>query len=197
MSLTDTRQLMRSRRRALGHWQRQRAARALAGNACRLPHWHRAGRIGLYLANDGEIDPVAIARLAWRQGKRCYLPVVLDQGAMEFRLWYPQQRLLPNRFGILEPTLGVATCPVRQLDILFVPLVAFDSAGNRLGMGGGYYDRLLAFRQHQPWSAPLLAGLAYSFQQVGSMEPDPWDIPLDAIVTEAGIIPGAYSRKRR
>jgi len=189
---------MRSRRRALGYRQRARAAESLARQAAGLATWRRSRRVGLYLANDGEIDPAAIARRAWQQGKRCYLPVVLDEGGMAFRLWRQEQFLQANRYGIPEPRPGTATCPVRALDILFVPLVAFDRRGNRLGMGGGYYDRLLAFRARQPWARPLLAGLAYDFQQAGDLAPNPWDIPLDVIVTNSGIVSArGYSRNRR
>ena len=96
-----------------------------------------------------------------------------------------------NRYGILEPQLNCShVSPVAQLDIILMPLVAFDSKGNRLGMGGGYYDRTLSFTQHQTGfhspsekRAPKLVGIAHDIQEVDALPIAPWDVPLDAIVT--------------
>ena len=91
----------------------------------------------------------------------------------------------PNRFGILEPYVSQRVCldPTR-LDWIFVPLVAFDSLGHRLGMGGGYYDASLAvLRLRTHWHKPRLVGLAYEFQRIDHLAEDKWDVPLHGVLT--------------
>jgi len=107
------------------------------------------------------------------------------------RLWFarytPGDALAANRYGIPEPVVRELIKPW-ALDLILTPLVAFDTTGHRIGMGGGYYDRSLAFlhsRQH--WQKPCRLGLAYEFQKQVMIEPNPWDIPLDGIATEACI----------
>jgi 5-formyltetrahydrofolate cyclo-ligase len=94
-------------------------------------------------------------------------------------------RLQENRFGIPEPCVPArALVRAQLLDLILVPLVAFDASGNRLGMGGGYYDRSLAFvAQRQHWRKPHVVGLAYEFQRVARMPANAWDVPLAAVVT--------------
>ena len=90
----------------------------------------------------------------------------------------------PNRYGIPEP-MDTQPRSARQLDLLLIPLVGFDSAGHRLGMGGGYYDATLAFLRHRRhWRKPRLLGVAYECQKVEALPHDPWDMPLDAVLTE-------------
>ncbi len=96
-----------------------------------------------------------------------------------------------NRFGIPEPlTHKRVHVPPWGLDLICMPLVAFDRQGNRLGMGGGFYDRSLAYRRgRQSWHKPRLLGIAHALQEVAELEPRPWDIPLSGVATEAEIIP--------
>lgn len=92
--------------------------------------------------------------------------------------------LRPNRFGIPEPA-GTTVFRARQLDLLLMPLVGFDTAGHRLGMGGGFYDATLAYmRQRRHWRKPRLIGVAFECQRVTALPHDPWDMPLDAVLTE-------------
>ena len=100
----------------------------------------------------------------------------------------PDDTLTPNRFGILEPTLeGNRLIPARNLDLVLVPLVAFDRTGKRLGMGKGYYDQTFAFlKQENTRKMPHLIGLAYGFQEIADLPMDDWDIPLYGIATEQG-----------
>ena len=91
--------------------------------------------------------------------------------------------MLVNRFGIPEPMLTKNNlCPLSQIDLIFTPLVAFDSSGNRLGMGGGFYDRTLAPIKRDQLTTQLI-GLAHNCQQVDALSQDSWDIPLNGIVT--------------
>jgi 5-formyltetrahydrofolate cyclo-ligase len=149
-----------------------------------------AQRIALYQPIDGELDPWPIvARL---QRPRCwYLPVVRQhpKGRLWFVRYHPKRRLKPNRFGILEPSPRQARRITPQgLDLILVPLVGFDQQCHRLGMGAGFYDRSLAFlRSRRCWHRPRLIGIGHECQKVDALVPQPWDLPLDAVVTEAAL----------
>lgn len=190
-SRTELRQHIRQQRRALSATQRQRHARSMAS---RLVHSHlfrSARNIACYLANDGEIDLQPVIQRLWAMNKQCYLPV-LGEGK-EKRMWFapyrPNERLKPNRYGIPEPdgSPRMWVSP-HQLDLVLMPLVAFDAQGNRLGMGGGYYDRSFAFlnRPHGI-KKPRLVGVAYELQRCDSLPFESWDVPMSAIVTESAL----------
>ncbi len=183
---------MRQQRRALSPQQREKASLALARRLGRQPLFLRSQHIAFYLPNDGEMDLSPLIQRAWAMGKQCYLPVLSP--LYHNRLWFAPYRhdsdLVLNRFGIPEPAINWAGIrPVWTLDLLLTPLVAFDANGNRLGMGGGYYDRTLAYlarRRH--WRKPHLLGTAYAFQQVEHLPYKPWDVPLHGVVTESSLL---------
>jgi 5-formyltetrahydrofolate cyclo-ligase len=164
------------------------AARHFAGSSLLL----RFNRIALYIANNGELDPAPIAARIRECGKNTYLPVL--QLPPRQALWfceYPKgEALRRNRFGIPEPDMMKhRLLPAWGLDLILMPLVAFDSNGNRLGMGGGFYDRTLSYlHRRNYWQRPSLIGLAHECQQVVEIKPNPWDIPLDGIITESGVL---------
>jgi 5-formyltetrahydrofolate cyclo-ligase len=183
----DIRTDMRARRRGLSARQQQQAANQLATHVCRQGFFRHARRLAFYLPNDGELDPTPILELAVAAGKQAYLPVLdpLRARTLHFVRWQPGEPLVPNRFGIPEPSLKSARfAPPWTLDVVFMPLVAFDGTGNRLGMGGGFYDRTLAHCYQTQRQRPRLVGVAHHFQQLGCLPADPWDIPLHAVATE-------------
>ncbi|MDQ2076143.1 5-formyltetrahydrofolate cyclo-ligase [Marinimicrobium sp. ABcell2] len=188
------RRQMRARRRRLSPGQQRRAAHRLAKLLVRFPAFVRSRHIALYLPNDGEIDPRPLARLAWRMGKRCYLPVLhpLKARQLAFVRFKPDTRLFPNRFGIPEPAFGRNQwLAPHYLDLVLLPLVAFDRAGGRLGMGGGFYDSTFAFKRQKRWGPhrkPQLMGLAHSCQETKEVVRENWDLPLSAVVTDHEII---------
>jgi 5-formyltetrahydrofolate cyclo-ligase len=179
--LAVLRREMRLRRRALSGSRRTLATRAIVARIECLPAFRAARRIALYWPADGEPDLRDLAARAWARGKRLYLPVVGHAGAMQFAPWSQHGRLHRNRYGIPEP-VGRRRTGVAALDLVIVPLVAFDERCNRLGMGGGYYDRALQRRRRRP----ALAGAAFELQRVGALPRQPWDVPLDLVVTERG-----------
>ncbi|MFA5959490.1 MAG: 5-formyltetrahydrofolate cyclo-ligase [Tatlockia sp.] len=144
-----------------------------------LPQYRKAKRIALYQAVQGEINLHALWHSAPLQGKFCYFPSLNDDKTLSFLPASPATAFKKNRFQIEEPDVDKenALSP-DQLDLLFVPLLAFDTQGTRLGMGAGYYDRTLA---HYPETQ--LIGIAYDFQRAPFLKPQPWDIPLTAIIT--------------
>ncbi len=146
-------------------------------------------RIGFYLPFEGEMDLLPLLNSALWLGKACYLPVV-PQG-FERKLYFTRLTAFPNwyrnRFGIHEHW---SPRPVRasRLDLLLVPLVGFDEAGYRLGMGGGFYDASLAYlRRRKTWRKPYLVGVGYECQRIARVPRDPWDVPLDAVLTESRV----------
>jgi len=173
---------MRMRRRSLPPFRRQLATRAILRHLRALPAYRRARHVALYWPADGEPDVRGIAAHARLGGKQLYLPVVAHGGAMCFAPWLRATTLRRNRYGIPEPLGGRRRVTAAQLDLVVMPLVAFDACGHRLGMGGGYYDRALAARHRRP----VLVGAAFSFQQAPRLPAQQWDVPLDVVVTECG-----------
>lgn len=183
---------MRRRRRALSAAQRRACASAAARRVAATAWFRSSRRVAFYLANDGELDPQPLLQRARAMGKECFLPMLRPVGddSLWFAHYEPGDPLRPNRFNIPEPTsrYGRGVAPW-SLDLMLMPLVAFDAQGNRVGMGGGFYDRTLAYLgRRNLWHRPHLLGLAYDFQRVDGLGPQPWDIPLQAIVTERGVV---------
>jgi 5-formyltetrahydrofolate cyclo-ligase len=172
---------MRLRRRKLAGYRRRMATRSIVRQLRELSAYRRARDLALYWPADGEPDIRGLARHARLRGKRVYLPVVGHAGVMRFAPWPDVSRLRRNRYGIPEPT-GRRRVSAARLDLVVMPLVAFDSRGHRLGMGGGYYDRALAQRRRRPFRV----GAAFAFQQAPQIPAMPWDIPLDLVITERG-----------
>lgn len=190
LSRTVLRRQLRQARRQLSPLQQQQAARALYRQLAQHPLFRRARHIALYLPNDGEIDPRPLLRAAQLRGKAAYLPVLSrwPRTRMRFQQLRLHDRLAANRFRIAEPLPN----PKRQrrawtLDLILLPLVGFDEQGGRLGMGGGFYDRELAYRQlRKNWHKPTLLGLAHECQKVDRLELASWDVRLQAVVTDGG-----------
>jgi 5-formyltetrahydrofolate cyclo-ligase len=188
---------LRAARRSLPPAEQRRHARKAARLLGKHGTFLRAGRLGAYWPSDGELDPRPLLRLAQARHKRCLLPVLRPHPKK--KLWFvcylPGDALKENIYGIPEPRMRNRRIRLPfHLDLLLVPLVGFDARCNRLGMGGGYYDRTLAhLRRCQSWRRPRLIGVAHECQRVESLEPSPWDVPLDLVVTEERI----YARKDR
>jgi 5-formyltetrahydrofolate cyclo-ligase len=148
----------------------------------------RARHIAVYWPSDGELDPWPVVDRMRGCRRRWYLPVLRPHTA--FRLWFvryrPGDRLRANRYGIPEPIRRRRDIhSASGLDAVLMPLVGFDAQCNRVGMGAGFYDRSLAFlRGRLHWRRPRLIGLAHECQLVERLDPRPWDVPLDAVVTE-------------
>lgn len=146
-----------------------------------------AHSVALFLSFDGELDTQPLIDLLWRSGKKVYLPVLhpFSPGNLLFLNYHPASELLINRLKIQEPKLDVRdVLPLSELDVLITPLVAFDVNGQRLGMGGGFYDRTL-----QNWQQYGLhpVGYAHDCQQVEQLPVEKWDIPLPAVVTPSKV----------
>ena len=189
MSSPRLRQEIRQQRRAITPTEANECAEQLAHRTARHALVLQSQRVAAYLATDGEIDPYPLMQSLWESGKTIYLPVLVPFSNR--KLWFaefkPTDVLAFNRFGIPEPVRRRLIKPC-ALDLVLTPLVAFDSNGHRVGMGGGYYDRSFAFlRRRRYWRKPRLLGLAYELQKQTSIKANDWDIPLNAVATEARI----------
>ncbi|TBU97106.1 5-formyltetrahydrofolate cyclo-ligase [Phytopseudomonas dryadis] len=190
LSRAQLRRLLRQRRRSLAAHAQRQAARALYRQLAQHPLFRRARHIALYLSNDGEIDPRPLMAAAHTRGKQVYLPVLSPwpRSKMVFQRIERNEPLSANRFGIAEPRRnGKRQRRIWALDLILLPLVGFDRHGGRLGMGGGFYDRSLAYRaRRKNWHKPTLLGLAHGCQQVERLPMASWDVPLAATVTDEG-----------
>ncbi|WP_253511945.1 5-formyltetrahydrofolate cyclo-ligase [Pseudomonas rhodesiae] len=188
LSRPQLRRLLRKARRALTPSKQREAAQGLYRQLAQHPLFRRSRHISLYLPTDGEIDPRLLLRAAQRRGKATYLPVLSawPRTKMVFQRVRPGEKLLPNRFRILEPRGNIRQQrKLWALDLVLMPLVGFDDEGGRLGMGGGFYDRSLAYlarRQH--WRKPTLLGLAHECQKVDRLAQSSWDVPMAGTVTD-------------
>lgn len=135
--------------------------------------------VATYRPAGSEADPASLDAAALAAGARLALPVTRDRATdLAFHAWHPGDLLVAGPFGLVQPA---DDAPVLVPDIILAPLVAFDARLNRIGQGAGHYDR--AFAAH-PNARRI--GVAFAMQEVPPFDPDPWDLPLEAIVTELG-----------
>lgn len=188
MNSQQLRKTIRAHRRQLTQQTQQAHSRLMACNATSYHPLQHSKRIAFYFAANGEIDPLPLIDRARAAGKRCYFPVLRERPSKS--LWFAElktsQPIKLNRFGIPEPGNHHRQITMPWgLDLIILPLVAFDLSGNRLGMGGGFYDRTLSFKlTRSHWQGPKLIGLAHELQKVRRLPVNAWDIPLDAVITE-------------
>jgi 5-formyltetrahydrofolate cyclo-ligase len=147
---------------------------------------------------------MALMEHAAQSNKQCYLPVLHPflAGRLWFCRWTPGDRLVANRYGIPEPVpRKTGLIAARDLDLVIVPLLGFDSECHRLGMGGGFYDRSFAFvRRFKQRTRPYLIGFAHEAQRVDRLQTQRWDITLDAIASDRALYfskPSAFSSAAR
>jgi 5-formyltetrahydrofolate cyclo-ligase len=189
--LPALRRRLRRARRALGAARLRANSESIVSRLHALREARVARRIAWYIAADGEPDLSGLRAGPLASARNWYLPVL--RGHAKGRLWFVRQRpgepMRPNRYGIPEPACRRNRLqPVHGLDLILMPLVGFDVRCNRLGMGAGFYDRSLApLRHRRHWRRPLLIGVAHECQRVEHIDARPWDVPLDAVVTEAAV----------
>ncbi|MGF1693569.1 5-formyltetrahydrofolate cyclo-ligase [Photobacterium kagoshimensis] len=180
---------VRTQRQALTTNQQAQAAQLLLQQCQQSQHFAHAQHIALYLSNDGEIDTQPVIDWLWQQQKQVYLPVLhpFSKGHLLFLHYTSTTVMQSNRYGIQEPVLDLRLVkPAGELDLICTPLVAFDRTGQRLGMGGGYYDRTLS-PWHQYRLHPYPLGLAHDCQLVEQLPHETWDVPLPTIITPGHI----------
>ena len=183
---SSLRQHIREQRRQLSKLEQKQHSETIIQHLLRSRLYQYAQHIALYIANDGEIDLSSLMTKLLRDNKKVYLPIILStkNATMSFAAYTKETLLEKNGFGILEPVYDKQhLIPIEQLDLILAPLVGFDESGNRMGMGGGFYDRAL---QHikQGVSQTQFFGIAHELQKIEQLEAQKWDIPLNGVITE-------------
>ena len=160
------------------------AALTAANRLIALPLFQQSEHIACYLAYQHELDTLSLIQRMLAEKKYCYLPLLKPDNSLEFARYEYGDALRPNAFGIFEPLPDAEKIPANELDLVVMPLVAFDLAGHRLGTGGGYYDRTFGFISGTQSSKPYLLGFAYAAQQADFIPVEPWDVKMMGVVTE-------------
>ncbi|HET7315110.1 5-formyltetrahydrofolate cyclo-ligase [Salinisphaera sp.] len=191
--VADQRKIALSARRKLSAADRRRAARLACRRLARLPVIRRARRIGIYRPLASEIDPRGLIDLLGPRPPRFYFPRVCGD-TLRFVAARRDQRWRRSTLGVHEP--GGWSHATNTLDVLIMPLVGFDRAANRIGLGGGFYDRTLAPVSHLAYRGPTRIGLAFECQRLNAIEPRPWDISLTAIATERRVYQRRWAHSR-
>lgn len=183
----ELRQRNRKLRADLDSTRLESAAAALAQRILSLPEYQQARRVAVYFAVNGEIGLNTVIDHALAEGKEIFLPN-LDREALRFSPYFHAQKMRINRFRLPEPDVADSEMLAPEdLDLVLAPLVVFDSYRNRIGMGGGFYDRSFAFRKIPGHTRPVLIGVAHEIQKVDRIVPEEWDVQLDMIVTDQAI----------
>jgi len=190
----DIRQEVRIKRRQLNAETQQVQANLLCQTLIAQIDLQHDKHIAIYLANDGELNTTPFITWCWQNNVSVSLPVIhpFNKNNLLFLAYTKTSIMIKNKYGIFEPKLDVRNIvPVPNIDIIFTPLVAFDNNGNRLGMGGGFYDRTLSSwykeYQHNKNIKPMPIGLALDCQKVTTIPCESWDIPLPTIITPTSI----------
>lgn len=178
---------MRAKRRQLEPHFVSVASHAIIQKLIALPLFQEAHHIACYLSDENEVDTRELIQIIRQQQKSLYLPVFSDQKELAFYYVDDKTQFQKNAVGIDEPVV-LQEKPISplQLELMIMPLVAFDTTGNRVGRGAGAYDRYLQFKKINALSCPCVIGLAYAFQHVEKIISDEWDVALDGVVTEEG-----------
>ncbi|HEX3397839.1 MAG TPA: 5-formyltetrahydrofolate cyclo-ligase [Steroidobacteraceae bacterium] len=182
------RKQLRGQRCSLSASQHRHRSRAAAKAIMRLRSFRTGCRVALYLPFDRELDTDALVAAARRRGVRLFVPVISDRRHCRLRFYPLTGDTDPGTFGISVPRRRLTPISAQWLDLIVIPLVGVDGEGRRLGMGGGYYDRALAFRRRRRcWKGPHLVGLAFDCQRTSVKFADAWDVRLDSLATESGM----------
>ncbi|MBT8102805.1 MAG: 5-formyltetrahydrofolate cyclo-ligase [Gammaproteobacteria bacterium] len=172
-------------RRDMAHDARVQASAIVCQRVIRSREFCSAKALACYLPMADEVDTREIIERAWRANKRIFVPVLRARGKMLFREIQSETTLARTSYGLWEPISGDFINP-RDLDLVITPIVAFDCENNRIGMGGGYFDRCFSFLRHRRhWFRPKLVGIAFMCQKVEKITPNAWDIPLYRVICDA------------
>ncbi len=186
LSQKNIREQKRSARKNLSVDDKRKKSRHISEKVIQCKIYQQAQHIGAYLSMPEEVNVKAIIEAAWADGKKIYLPVVRGwDKPLQFAPYTPESILVKDVLGIKIPDIDKTHyLPAEQLDLVITPLVAFDKKRNRIGMGGGFYDRTFAFKTAEP-EKPILLGVAFEIQRSNEIiKANHWDICPDKIISE-------------
>lgn len=184
--LSVLRQNIRKKRRNISASEQMQHSKSIIQHLISSQLYQNSQNIALYISTDGEVDLATLFKKLFYDNKKIFLPVILSpqKAIMHFAAYHRKTLLEKNCFGILEPWYKEQhVIPIEQLDLILAPLVGFDGAGNRIGMGEGYYDRALQHLKKGETKTQFF-GVAHEIQKVRQLEPQKWDVPLNGIITE-------------
>ena len=187
----ELRAAIRESRQAVPPPYARQAAAKFVELLVELDWYKNANRIAAYLPFNGEADPLPLMDRALIDGKQIFVPVIVEKSEpLKFQAWTRETKVTENKFHIREPNTSETSIARTELDLVITPLVAFDGQRNRLGVGGGYYDRTFAFLNDIATAdrRPLLVGLGYELQRIKKIDSKKHDVKLDAVVTETGVL---------
>jgi len=179
---SELRKSLRRRRLAIGRAQRRRCERRAAAQLLRWRRLRQARHIAVYLSTRSELSTATLIDRLLRQGRSVWVPATTDSAQMRFVMLRPGGKFRRGPLGLRQPARSRPCREARRMDMIVLPLLGFDARGQRLGNGGGYYDRALA--GPRPGRRPLLVGYAYAVQELALLPAEAWDVRLDAVVTE-------------
>ncbi len=183
------RKTLRGARRALSAAEHRHRSLLAAHAVAKLPMFASGKRIALYLPFDRETDTAALLIAARERRIKVFVPVVVDRRRRVMRFYPLIGKLRRGAFGIRVPQLTQHPITPRWLDLVVVPLVGVDETGRRLGVGGGFYDRAFSFRRYlRHGMGPHLVGLAFDLQRTHECFADTWDLRLNSLATESGLL---------
>ena len=192
---SEIRNAVRQARNAIPTETSAELSRQICVSVMELESYQQSQNVAAFLAFDGEADPMHLMQQAVIDGKDVFVPMVIDKSApLRFAPWRPDGLKKPNRYGIMEPQVDESEMlDANQLDFVVTPLVAFDGSCNRIGVGGGYYDRSFAFLNDASEKGvtverPLLCGFAFAVQRVAAIPAEPWDVRLNFVATESELV---------
>ena len=176
---SQLRKKIQLQRQQLSMLTQQRASSEIMKTVSELVIARGSKHVALYCAAQGEVLTAELISLLLSHRISVYLPVMVKERLFFYA--HQGEVLKENRYGIAEPiTAGRSPCDLNVIELMVLPLMAFDLAGWRIGRGGGYYDRVLA----EASSSMVRVGVGYAFQQIADCEPLPHDQRLDYAVTE-------------
>jgi 5-formyltetrahydrofolate cyclo-ligase len=163
---------------------RDKAALAAAKWLTASEVFQKSEHIACYFPRGMEFNTIPIIHAIWAAKKKCYLPLLPndDSKILNFTDYDATDNLTLNQYQIFEPD-STEFFSAPELDLVLMPVIGYDKNGNRLGSGGGYYDRTFAFVKNSE-TRPLILGVAYAFQYIAELPRDEWDVLLDGVLTE-------------
>jgi len=182
MDKTEIRKIALRKRQALSAEEQTSLSRKIIGNLEAFERFREAKAVLLYYSHQSEVRTHDFIQ-KWLNHKELLLPRLSEGNTFVALPFFSLDELKKNRFGIPEPPMTRCQEPPTVPDLIIVPGVAFDRKGNRIGMGMGYYDRFLEGMETIP-----KIGLAYSQQILDALPKDPYDIPINFLITENEVI---------
>lgn len=184
--MQELRKELRSLRKSVSNPYRHKAGKKLLYQCQKAGIFKHAERIASFIPNDGEIETKNITNFLIAENRKVYFPIIHGERLKFARVI--NNKFKKNSFGIDEPILSQPV-DAKRINLILMPLVGFDKNKNRMGMGAGFYDKTLAFKNiNSKFKAPKFFAIAFDFQEVKALKTRSWDVPVDGVITPTRII---------